>query len=1095
MSKVGNLLKITFLCLLMSYQTVYSQVTTSVLSGNVSDGGGALPGATITVTHLPTGTRTGAVADGRGDYRVLNLRPGGPYTISFSFVGYKTQEHHDIMLVLGDVYALNAHLDEDSQSLGEVVIVGVTGPSNMHSERAGAITSITSREMASMPTITRSINDMIRLTPQANGQSIGGGNSRQNFITVDGAAFNNAFGIGGNLPGNGTPISIDALEQISVSLTPYDVRQSGFIGATVNAVTKSGTNQFRGSAYHYRTDERLRGNKVGDVFFVHDPAQTNIYGVTLGGPVVKDKLFFFVNYENENNVAPGPARVASVDGVANNANNIARPTAAEMDMVSRYLKETYGYETGPYQGYSFDSPLMKFLTRVDWNINDNHKINVRYSYMTRKDPALPSTSNSPTNPPNLNRQNMSAMWFQNSGYFQERNFSSLSAEVNSRFMNGLLNNTLRFSWSFQNEPRSTGGNIDFPFVDIRKDGDAFTSFGTELFSFGNLREVNTYNITNETTYHRGINNFTFGLNYEMNHIKNGFMQAGTGWYVFDTWDDFVNGELPTHYTITFSNTPGYAQAFPSFKFDQLSFYLQNEMKLSNRLNLTLGMRFDLPIYPEHPEGLIKHPMVSELDFNGTFYDTSVMPKTRLLISPRLGFNFDVLGDRQVVLRGGTGIFAGRLPFVWICSQSGNAGMIQSTMIYTGDDVPGPFNPDPRAYLPDVQPQVGTTIPTGGFTVMDPDFKFPSAWKSSLAVDFKLPMGINASIEGVVNKDINAVLAYRDGMVDPVAMNIPGYSDNRLMYPSGAARFTHRLDANGQPTETGANGATPYVVKNVTKGNGYYSSLTFKVEKPVWEGLSAMIAYTRSWAKSLHDGGGDQMSSVWSGLQTVHGGNTPELGHSSFVDPNSIVGALTFRHKGFTTSVFYAGSNNGRTSYRYTTNIVNDGGGNNLIYVPKDRNDIIFVDRVSGGNVTHTAQEQSDAFWAYIEQDPYLKTRKGQYAEKNALVFPWRHRFDVKFTQDFNFNVGNSAHTIQLGMDIVNASNLLNSEWGTGWAANQTSLLAMTNANQVTPTGAVIPTFNLNPMSGSNDLPTETFRKSTGAAATYRIQFSIRYFFN
>ena len=1087
--------------LLASGQAAYSQVTTSALSGNVSDSGGALPGTTIVVTHVPTGTQTGAVTDHKGDYHLHNLRPGGPYRVSFSFVGYKTQEHHDITLVLSDVYVLNAQLEEDAQRLNEVVVIGNPEMSNMNSNRAGAITSITSREIANMPTISRSINDMTRLTPQAaaqnNGQAIGGGNYRQNFITVDGAAFNNAFGIGGNLPGNGSPISIDALDQISVSLTPYDVRQSGFIGAGINAVTKSGTNQFKGSAYHYRTDDRMRGNKVEDDYFSNPPSENKLYGVTLGGPIMKDKLFFFVNFETESTVEPGPARTVSTNGVAS-GQTIARPTAAEMEEISDYLRNTYGYETGPYQGYSFESPGKKFLTRIDWNISNDHRLNVRYSYMDGKTPYNPSTSSSYTL--GGGRQGMNAMWYKNSGYFQESNFSSLSGELNSRFMEGKLNNTLRVTYSFQYEPRSTGGK-DFPFVDILKDGQAFTSFGTELFSYGNLREVKTWNFTDEIKYRLGINNFTLGLSYETNHTKNGFQRQGTGHYVFESWDDFRNGVNPLYYTITYSNTPGYAQAFPSFKFDQFSLYLQDEVKISDNLNITGGIRFDLPTYPSYPEMLKEHPMIAGLDFNGTKYNTSTMPKTRIMISPRLGFNYDVTGNRNIVVRGGTGIFTGRAPFVWICSQVGDAGMLQGALTWNGKtNTPGPFNPGINAYLPAQQASAGTQIPTAGFTVMDPDFKFPQVWKSSIAVDFKLPAGFNASIEGVYNRDINAVMARNAGLVEPQEMNIAGYPDHRMIYPNTAEKYIHRLDGTGQPSATGSNGAMPIVFYN-EKDNGYYGSLTFKLEKPIWEGLSAMVAYTRSWAKSLHDGSGDQALSLWRGYTSVHGSNTPELGHSGFVMPNNLIGAVTYRYRGFTASVFYAGSEDGRASYTYTNNIVQDGNtfnGINLIYVPNNPGEIKFVDKTIGSGataVTYTAQEQSDAFFRYIEQDPYLKTRKGQYAEKNGLVFPWMHRFDVKFTQDFNINAGNTSHTLQLGLDITNAGNLLNSEWGNRRSAYQTQLLQVMNTGQVTANGTIAPEFNLNHISGTTDLPAETFRKTVGATSTYRMQFSIRYFFN
>ncbi|GHT14141.1 cell envelope biogenesis protein OmpA [Bacteroidia bacterium] len=1092
-----NRVKLFLVSMLLFVSTLsFAQLTTSSMSGQVTEASGdPIEFAAVVATHTPTNTQYYTTTDNNGNYRLQNMRPGGPYEFKVSFLGYKEIKFENISLALSANQVLDVKMETESFGLQEVTITAIGKNSNMSTDNAGAITNVSTKDIALMPMINRSINDLTRLTPQANGTSIGGGNFRQNFITVDGAAFNNAFGIGTNLPGNGSPISLDALDQISVSITPYDVRQSGFIGAAVNAVTKSGTNAFKGSAYTYLRDERLRGNKVGDEYFDKSPSAYKLYGLTLGGPIIKNKLFFFVNYETEKTVDPGPARVASTNGVVNGT-TVARPTVGDMDMMSKYLKEKYNYETGPYQGYSFDSPGKKFLARIDWNINKNHKINLRYSYMDSKSPTYPSTSTSPfSNLYTGNRQSMDAMWYQNSGYFQEQNFSSLSGEWNSSYLDGKLNNTLRATYSYQDEPRSTGGNIEFPFVDILKDNRPYASFGTEIFSYGNLRQVATTNVTDELTFTLGKNNFTAGLSYEHNNTKNGFMRFGTGFYVFNSWDDFVNGAKPKNYGITFSNTPGYAQAYPSFQFNQYTFYLQDNIKFSNRFNFTGGIRFDLPTYPDTPQ---KHPLIENLSFEGRKYSTSALPKQRIMISPRVGFNYDILGDKSIVARGGTGIFTGRIPFVWIVSQVGDAGMLQTTMQYSGADVPGPFNPDPRAYLPATQPEAGTIIPTGGFTIMDPDFKMPSTWKSSLAFDFKLPYAFKASVEGVLNKDINAVRAYKDGLNPGTPMNIPGYPDHRIMYPYAYAdKYMVNLSSAGKLDPTGTYGATPLYVTNAdNKDNGYYSSLTFKVEKDMWNNLSGMVAYTRSWAKSLHDGAGDQMSSMWNLYTTVNGANTPELGYSGFVMPNNLIASLSYRYQGFSTSLFYNGGNGGRGSYVYSSNIVGDGGGSTstLLYVPKDPSEIKFVDQTVNG-VVWTAQEQSDAFFKYIDQDKYLKTRKGQYAERNGLIYPWTHHFDVKFTQDFDFKVAGKKNTLQLGLDIVNVGNLLNSNWGNNWSAYQTSLLVFTNASAVKPDGTVIPTFRLNPIAGSNEVVKETFRKTIGYTSTYYMQFSVRYIFN
>ncbi|MCL2413533.1 MAG: TonB-dependent receptor, partial [Bacteroidales bacterium] len=678
-------------------------------------------------------------------------------------------------------------------------------------------------------------------------------------------------------------------------------------------------------------------------------------------------------------------------------------------------------------------------------------------------------------------------------YIQENNFSSLSSELNSSFLGGRLNNTLRITWSFQNEPRSLpGGNRPFPFVDIFQGDAVLTSFGSELFSHGNLREVNTINITDEITYTTGIHTLTAGFTYEFNNIKNGFMRAGAGWYIFDSWEDFVEGRNSRLFAQTISNLPGFEQPFPSFQFHQYSLFFQNDMRISPRFNLTAGIRFDLPTYPDNV-GIQTHETLAGLEFpGGRFFDTGTLPRTRLMVSPRVGFNYDITGDRSIVARGGTGIFTGRIPFVWIVSQSGDAGMLQSSIFF---DEGKPFNPDPNAWLPATPPTPGVFVPTT-FTVMDPEFRMPSAWKTSMAVDFRLPLGLNASIEGIFNKDINAVAIHRYGMIDPVPMAGP---DNRMVYLPSPSRFIHRVNPNTgvlSPTATG--GVQPLFITNVPNSeSGHYFSLTGRLEKRFWRGLSGMISYTRNWARSLNDGVGDQVGSAWGIVPTIHGGNSRELGFAGYVMPNNLMSALSYRieyanHFSTTISLFYSGGNSGRGSYTFGNNIVNDAGANNLIWVPNDPSEITFVDRTVGGNVW-TAQEQSDAFFRFIEQDRYLSSRRGQYAERGGVVLPWAHHFDIRVMQNFYLNAGGRRHTLQVSLDMMNVGNLLHSSWGNRWQMNQASILNVTNVNAL-GNGETTPTFQLNPVAGTNEMPTESFRRVATQASTYWIQLGIRYIF-
>lgn len=1076
----------------------YSQVTTSGMNGKITDANNeSLPGATVVAVHQPSGTQYGTISNSEGRYNLPGMRSGGPYKVEVSFVGYNKATYTDVTLSLGESYGLNVSLNEESVDVGEVIVMGARGPV-FNSEKNGSSINVGSRQMAMMPTISRSINDVTRLTPQANGNTIGGGNYRQNYITVDGAQFNNAFGIGSNLPAGGSPISLDALDQISVNITPFDVRQSGFIGASVNAVTRSGTNEFSGSVYTYMNNEKYKGNKVGDATpFDKNPASYQMQGVRLGGPIIKNKLFFFVNYETEKNEVPGPSRVAATASApADYANNIARPTVAEMDMISKYLLDNYGYETGPYQGYSNESPATKFLARIDWNINKNHKFNIRYSDTRAKSPSTLSTSFSPFSSIYTgNRQAMDALWFKNSSYFQETNFSSWASELNSTFGGGKFSNTLRVTYSFQDEPRSTDGKT-FPFVDILKDNKVFTSFGTELFSYGNLREVKTTTITDDFSWSMGKNRFTAGLQYEHNATKNGFMRFGSSFYVFNSWEDFVGGVKPKNFGVTFSNTPGYDQAFPSFDFNQYSGYIQNEIAVNEKLKVTAGFRVDLPTYSQPAA---EHPLVSTLTFGDRKYSTSTLPKSRLLLAPRVGFNYDVNGDRSLIVRGGSGIFTGRVPFVWIVGQVSDAGMIQTTQTYSGADVPGAFNPDPRAYYPATQPAVGTIIPRT-FTIISDDFKMPQSWKSSIAVDAKLPWGVKGTLEGLYNSDINTAFFVNTGLKGGVPLNIAGYPDNRIVYPSATKdKYYELINSAGTAVTTTAgtgNGVSPIVLTN-EKG-GYYASVTAKLEKAFENGFYGMIAYTHSEAKNLVDGAGDQAASAWNGNANVNGANSVEKSYTSYVTPDKVIANVSYRYEYLNTmattlSVFYEGGAPSRFSYVYSSNIVRDGAGsNNLIYVPKDASEITFVDQTVDGTVW-TAAAQSDAFFAYVDQDKYLKTRKGQYAERNGAVLPWRNQFDLKAMQEFFINVGGKRNTIQVSLDILNVGNLLNKNWGIADFYNQNNILVNANNSSVVAGGTVKPTFRLNPY--NNEMLKSTYRDNVGYASTYSMQLGIRYIFN
>lgn len=1118
-----RILLFVFSVLLYSGHLHAQGVTTSTLTGVVTDlKGDALPGSNVVAIHEPSGTEYGTSVNPNGKFTISNMRVGGPYKVTVSFVGYQSQTINGVFLKLAESYTVDIKLPESGTELNEVVVTGIQDKL-LNSDRNGTVTNIGSRELQTLPTITRSLNDMTRLTPQAtstNNGAIGGGNYRQNYITIDGSDFNNTFGIGSNLPAGGSPISLDAIEEISVNITPYDVRQSAFIGSSINAVTRSGTNDFSGSTYWFFRSDKQQGDQVrNNTPFNRQKLAEDTYGFRLGGPIIKNKLFFFINAEKTKTVRPGQQNFAATDERPFGSDpNISRPTATELNTISNYLRENYDYETGAFDNYDFESENTKLTGRLDWNVNKSHRVSLRYSQVESKSPSFVSSSTTGLGfnyGSGAGRLNNNALWFRNSNYFQEQNFYSLALEANSIF--GKVSNTFRVSYTNQNDPRSSESKV-FPFVDILDGaGVPFTSFGYEPFTFGNLRDVKSISMVDFVYFTLGTHNLTAGVQFDLQNTRNGFQRFGTGYYQFNSWDDFVNGENPANYAITYSLLPGYAQAFPEVGFRQYSFFVQDEYDVTSKLRITGGLRFDLPTFPSVPE-IKTHPLVDDLNFeNNAKVDTGVMPDTRILFSPRIGFNYDVKGDRSLQVRGGTGIFTGRVPTVWIVAQSGDAGLLQFTQVFNGQsNTPGPFREAP--YRPEAVPTPGTAIPAS-VSAISPDFKFPQTWKSSLAVDVKLPLGFIGTVEALYNKDMNIAIGRNPNLATPGALNVVDaegksvYPDSRPIYPrfntdkflnpliGGQAVAPGTVPDGTRPVASNNDAAVfnPVILDNAS--DGYYFSLTAKLEKQFSNGLSAFVAYTRSKSEVLYDGIGDQLLNTWSLTPIVGTANSPEMSYAGYVVPDRFVAGFTYRkeylkHLGTTISVFVEGSIQGRYSYTYGGDFNRDGQNNDLIYIPKDASEITFSDFNYGTNAApkvYTAAQQSELFFRFIEQDEYLSSRRGQYAERNGAKLPWRNQVDVKIAQDIFTNIGNRKNTIQLTLDIFNFGNWLNKQWGGFDQVNAAGILVPTNQNSLIPGGTVKPTFRLQTDRGQP--VTSTFRDNNSIISTYYMQFGLRYIFN
>ncbi|WP_237037970.1 carboxypeptidase regulatory-like domain-containing protein [Phocaeicola faecalis] len=1098
--------------------TVNAQVTTSSMSGKLVDTNNeVIIGATVQAIHEPSGTHYGAITNFDGRYSIQGMRAGGPYKVEISYIGYQTLIFKDINLQLGDNYVLDAQLKESSELLDEVVVTA-SKSSNMKSDRAGAVTNIGSERMSLVPTVSRSLNDVMRLTPQGanttgSGFAVGGGNYRQSYVTVDGAAFSNAFGIGSNLPGGGSPISLDALEQVSISVTPYDVRQSGFTGGAINAVTKSGTNDFKGTVYTYLSNESLKGDHIGDTNLNVEKSQYYTYGASLGGAIIKNKLFFFVNGEYEDNVSAGPTAIARTDASQVNFDDVVhRPFATTttdasgrtwigMDNMSSYLMEKYNYNPGRYQNYSIKTPAYKVVARVDWNINDNHKLNVRFTRAHSKDNSGPSSSTSPLYANDIypggdgiskgsGRGKAGSLYFESARYFKEYNFTSYAAEWNSKWLEGRLNNVLRATYSFQDEPRSYEGDLNFPTVDILENGALYATFGPDVFTVGNLGQAKTWVVTDEASYNMGIHNFVLGYQFEHNKAVNGFQQAGNGYYVYSSWDDFVNNRQPAAFGMMHSNSEDLSQFMAKMTTMQHSLYLQDQMNISDNFKLTAGIRFELPVYPSLKDNYNKD--FAEQSYNGIHYSTDQLPDAKITVSPRVGFNWDMTGERKYVLRGGTGIYVGRMPFVWLVSTVGNSNVGQTSYFFNKREeatgvIPSFHGSDRKALLQELYG--GNFKPkelkaSNQSTILDKDLTMPTTWKTSLAFDAKLPGDIDFTLEGIFNKDLQTVVVSNPHYYvsdETVALN-----DNDVRHKLG--QYPGVQDA--------------YLLENGPHG-AYYYSITAQLAKRFDFGLNMSVAYTHACAKSYGDGVGDQVSSAYkNNMYSIDPINAHELGFGNYVSPHRIIASVGYRkeyakHFASAISLIYEGMNTGydgwgyggaRHTYTFSSNVLGDKA-NSLLYIPASRNELdswnfeaTEVKDDNGKKMAYTADMQRDDFWNYINNDSYLKGRKGKYTERGGAVMPWHHQLDLKFMQDFYMNIGGKRNTLQVGVDIKNFLNLLNSKWGTYKKINNDALLSYKN-------GA----YQFQQNNGKR--LTSVHSDYMSLNSTYSVQFSVRYLFN
>ncbi|MHA7131262.1 TonB-dependent receptor [Algoriphagus namhaensis] len=1072
-----------------SIGTAFSQgVTTASIQGSVTDATGeSLPGANIVATHEPSGTRYGAVSNLEGRFVLPNMRVGGPYSVVITFVGFEDRRFEGIVLGLGQNYTINAELSDGMEL--EAIEVVASQDAIMNADKTGASLNLSGDKINSLPTINRNINDFTRLTPQSNGTSFAGTSSRFNNYTIDGNIYNNNFGLGSGQFAGANPISLDAIEEVQVNLAPYDVRLAGFTGASVNAITKSGTNEFSGSAYYFLRNDQMIGDKVGDTRLPIDDSKNEIVGFRLGGPIIKNKLFFFVSYETENEAVPSFTKVAARPGLEPDGLTVSRVPASNLDFIRTQLNSLYGYETGPYENYPFASEQTRFNARLDFNINDNHKLSVRYNNYTAFTD-VPTNGNSirfiSTRYRNTSRTGIEAMNFRNTNYTNDRNVSSWVAELNSRIGTN-MSNQLNIGYTSITDPkRGIPGGQAFPFIEILEPDASgnllyYTSVGNELFTVGNLLENNIFNITNNFSLYKGKHTYTFGANFEYMTFDNAFNPVFNGFYRFTSYDSFVESVI--------NRTPGaYPEAFAKSyaldgsttpptdetRFGQFGIYVQDEYQVTTRLKLTGGLRVDFPFYPiDIPNNQLLDNLNKTFDTpDGTITpDVSTFPKVNPLWSPRVGFNWDARGDRTTQVRGGTGIFSGRIPFVWLSNQVNGSGVVRGGLGYEGDEVEEAFGPN-YVFNPDVtfgNPENPGQSLSNELNLTDRDFKLPQVWRTNLAVDQILPFGIIGTAEFIYSRDVSTPIAYNPVVRDP---------DGTLAGPD------QRPFWNGTNYSNDPDFRNVFYLTNAQRNANYYS-LTAQLQKEFDNGFSAMVAYTRSRSQDLDAAGGSQAISLWPATVQADR-NDPELSFAGFDIPNRLIGTLSYQTETSTVTLFYEGADAGRFSYTYSGNF--GDASNRLMYIPNNANELNFQEFPLGGR-TITAAEQATLFEAYINQDEYLRENRGSVAERNGALRPWVNRFDLRFTQDLVFTQ-DKKNRLQLSIDILNIGNMFNSEWGVQKFAFQNNLLNYRGTNS-----AGEPVYRLNTIPGTSEFPTETFRTSTSLGDTWRMQVGVRYIFN
>ncbi len=1043
-----KLLIILFIGVILSSNLTLAQgVTTAAIQGTVTDQNGEpLPSASIIAVHEPTGTQYGTTTRSNGNYNFTAVKVGGPYEITVSYVGYKTQKLTIDRLHLGEAYTLDVKLSETTIELSSVT-VSANRSAVINENRTGSAQNVTAKQIADIPTVSRSFANFAKMSPmfsgandQARGSQAAGRSNRYNNIQIDGTQYNDLFGLGSSgTPGgqaSTNPISLDAIQEFQVVIAPFDVRLGGFTGGGINAITRSGTNEFHGSVFGYGRNQSLVGkNYDGKDKPVGDFKEWQ-YGFRLGGPIQRDKIFFFLNGEitGRNEPEPNVSLSSGTAGIESVANQIKSTLASR------------GFNAGGYNEFTLKRPTDKIFARLDFNISENQKLNLHYNFVNATDDILG------------NRSSSTAFSFDSYLYQFKNQTNNIVAQLNSTFGNNMANE-LVLGYTTIRDKRGPEGTL-LPEVEVDENGVQY-HMGTDRYSSANRLDQDIFELSDNFSYFAGDHTITIGTHNEFFSFTNLFLRSFGGYYQYYSLADFEAGNVGFYQRVI----PSVGDGAAAFSVNQYGFYAQDEWQVMPNFRLTYGLRVDIPTYPDKP---LQNDSVSYY-FPGI--STASAPSGNLLWAPRVGFNWDINSDKTIQLRGGVGIFSGRPAYVWISNQYGNSGNTQFEVRGSGTDlqfsanannIPGPG--DPGTF---------SAARTAEIDLSDPNLKMPQVLRFDAGVDRQLPFDFTGTVEFQYSKSVNDFVYEKLNIANhdnPSTLTANGPNDTRPLYGGTDSKNSNFFDV--------------MYLKNTNEGYSY--NLTFQLQRNVARGLSVNTGYTYGRAEDLNSVNSSQARSQMRYNPIAGDPNNPVLSTSQYEIRGRIFVSLTYTDEFIkdaptTISLFYNGQSGAPFSFIYGSDINNDGfDQNDLFYIPKDDNDI-ELGSVSNGVFTRN-QSMYDALNGFINNNDYLSSHRGQIAERNASRNPWVNYVDLHISQDIPVIPG---HRFTINYDVLNLLNLFNSDWGWDSSVFSTYIMAR-KAGTDAATGRNVYTFS----APANNTPFA----ADNIFSRWRMQLGVRYTF-